>query len=41
MYVIKNKRQREYLYNLGFNYSKSQDLYNSSQEVYYLKKQIY
>jgi len=38
MYVVKNKRQREYLYNLGFNYSKSQDLYNPSQEVYLFKK---
>ena len=38
MYVVKNKRQREYLYNLGFNYSKSQDLYNHSQEVYLFEK---
>ena len=38
MYVVKNKRQREYLYNLGFNYSKSQDLYNPSQEIYLFEK---
>ncbi|GCD12721.1 hypothetical protein [Clostridium tagluense] len=38
MYVVKNKRQREYLYNLGFNYSKSQDIYNPSQEIYLFEK---
>ena len=38
MYVVKNKRQREYLYNLGFNFITSQDLYNPSQEVYLFQK---
>lgn len=38
MYVVKNKRQREYLYNLGFNYVVDKDLYNPSEEVYLFKK---
>lgn len=34
MYVVKNKRQREYLYNLGFTYIPKQDLYDTNKEVY-------
>ena len=34
MYVIKNIRQREYLYNLGFTYVPKQDLYDVTKEVY-------
>lgn len=38
MYVVKNKRLREYLYNLGFDFTRKPDIKGNLDEIYLFKK---
>lgn len=38
MYVIKNRRLKNYLYTLGFNYKEQEDKTEKTDKVYLFKK---